>query len=922
MRVSDASNVVVSATLNETVNSPLSVNINEKYAGVDQGMSDTFSGQVNGGTPSYNYSWYLQNTPIGYGITLTYLFGAIGSYNLSLKVSDAFGMAYKQTVNIIVSADPSAIILAQQNYTDVNLNYLARGSAQNGSGLYNFTWYVNGDFISYGFYFDYAFGTAGTYTLTLTVRDAYGVSSSTSETVYVHANPSIKVYIANNQTDVGVADAMNVSISGGTSPYSIYWTVDGLQVSNGVSLEYVFNKAGSYTLNVSVMDAFGLVSSYTSIIIVNPDISGGFNSVNSSVDIEMTDLFTPNLTGGSGHYSYAWYVNGNFVSNNTNLSYFFASAGTYRIKLVASDSLGQTATASYNLIVNNLPKALILSGANQTDVNNPVAYRGNAINGTAGYNYTWIAGGHIYYGQDVSVIFSGQGNYNVQLTVSDRYGRDNTTYLPVKVYADPVAKLIANQTAIVSLPDKLSLKISGGLAPYSIVWIFPSGQQEIGSSVSHVFSTSGARVFEVQITDGSGYATVQNFTITADLFVSISASQTVNYAPLNVSFVSDVLGGSQYTYDWNFGNGTSVSPDPVYEFLTGNYTVNLTVRSNSGAIGYASVQIDALPFPYTVSYSPDTNITVLTPVHYKVSFRYDATSHNVSWRFPNGQVIQGSNITYTFPVYNEFNSVIVSVGTFQKIITVIMTPALPVPVISGVGLSHVMTVGSILLLNGYNTTSPDASIYSYQWLINNETVSGGQVYAYLNHTGTYTITLYATDSLGAMASTSYQIQVYQPQTNSSIAITVNKASSGALIFYSIHVQSTAGVQAIEGSVDNRLISINLENESGDVYNYNLTINQGDYSAGIYTLNIVVFNNNSNSNQYNATFTVSQTYAKSSFDLIAFFGGSFNFMMLIVSVAGVGLSAYAIRSRNTENVYVGSGKKKILIGKYKDGRKKK
>ena len=922
LTVTDQAGVTATASLTETVNAPLGVEILPGHSQIDAGINDTFTSSVTGGSSPYAYTWSVHGIVLGHNSTLSYGTETIGSYNLTLTVSDAFNSISKQTVDIIVYADPSAIILSQGNVTDVGITFLARGSAVNGSGMYNFTWTLNGDYLANGQILEYAFTSAGDYVLGLTVRDSYGATSSASMTVRVNADPSITVIVAHKSIDAGMSDLVNLTISGGTSPYEILWLVDGGQVGNGMSLDYAFTSPGKYNLTVILMDTFGKSTRYTSIITVNPDLSVSFSPSPDTIDLEMTDVFTSNVSGGTGTISYNWTVNGVNEGTSGNLSYFFGSAGAYVIGLSVSDSLGSVQSSKYDFIVHGNPQAQVISGANKTDVGVYEEYRGDVLNGTGAFNYTWIAGGHVYYGQTVTFAFQDQGNYSVQLTVSDAYGRDGTTAMTVSVYPDPVATLVAKGTARVSLPYNLSVTIQGGISPYSVVWKFPDGQQEIGQSVQHVFSSSGSRIIQVSVSDASGYAGVYNYSIDVSLYVTISASQTSGIAPLNVSFNSDVIGGTSYTYSWVFGNGqTSVIADPSTQYTTGNYTATLTVRAINGATGNASVNIYALPFPYTISYSPNTNITVLTPVLFTIHYNYDASAsdHNVTWRFPNGQTYNGNSVNYTFPVYQEINDVIVSAGSHQDIVQVVMTPATPTAKISGVGLSHVMAEGSIILLSGVNSTSPDASIQGYQWVINGQITSGQETYLILNNTGAYNITLIVTDTLGASGQTSYSIQSYRPESNSTIAITVTQTTSGALVTYHIGVISSAGVEAIEGMINDKLVTVTPVNESGDEYNYSITVNQGDYSAGVYQVSVIAFNNNSQSNEYNTTLLVSQAYAKSSFNIVQFFGGTTNFLMFILTLAGVIIAYIGIRGRDTDDIVIQAGNQKIPIGKDKHGK---
>ena len=102
-----------------------------------------------------------------------------------------------------------------------------------------------------------------------------------------------------------------------------------------------------------------------------------------------------------------------------------------------------------------------------------------------------------------------------------------------------------------------------------------------GTSISHVFSSSGPDTFEVQVSDQGGYTATRNFTIDVGLYVTIAANQTSGLGRLSVQFSSSVLGGTGYSYNWTFSPGHySLLQDPTYQFPVGNYTVHFSVTSD------------------------------------------------------------------------------------------------------------------------------------------------------------------------------------------------------------------------------------------------------------------------------------------------------------------------------------------------------
>src|SRR5580765_7825052 len=117
------------------------------------------------------------------------------------------------------------------------------------------------------------FATAGTYTVTFTVKDALGLADPTPDTRTITVNP-----VAGNQAPNGTIDTptANVTITAGQS---VSFTGTGSDPDNNTPL--TFATAGTYTVTFTVRDALGLADPTpdTRTITVNPQVSGGGGNV-------------------------------------------------------------------------------------------------------------------------------------------------------------------------------------------------------------------------------------------------------------------------------------------------------------------------------------------------------------------------------------------------------------------------------------------------------------------------------------------------------------------------------------------------------------------------------------------------------------------------------------------------------------------
>ena len=660
LTVKDSNGYTSYANVTVDVVSQPSVSFTEKYSSLDVNIEDIFNSSVEYGTAPFNYTWYLNSVIVGYGTTLDYIFTTAQTAYINLTLRDADGFSSTFSRRIYVSSAPSVQILANRTVIDQGMSVGFISSAYNGVSPYNFTWEVNGVIVGYGTTLDYTFVSSGSYTITVIITDSFGETGSKSISITVNKLPTVSAVAKNSTIDSGQSDTFSGIVHNGTGPYLYNWLIGGTIVGSSPNLTYVFNTAGTYSITIQVTDSMGIKESYSFSIIVNPTLTGTLKLAYNTVDENITDNITLTAANGTSPYTYSILIDGHAVSSDSSYSQYFTSSGTYYVSAYVNDSAGESVHLTSTIVVRTNPSVTITTPTNRTDANVSIQFRGILSGGTGPYSYSWLIGGHTYNGTTLSHSFASAGNYTIQLTVSDAFGREAIANLNETVFSDPHASLIAPNYVRASLEIPLALNITGGIPSYKTQWYFPSGEQFSGKNITHAFINAGPDTFETQITDSTGYVDTQNFTVNVHLYVAIAANTTSGLAPLSVQFSSSVLGGSDYSYNWTFSPGHySLLQNPVYQFQDGNYTVNFHVTSSNGATGEENLTITSLPPPVTFSYSPHTNGTILTTFHFSATPNWDASSpYSMSWSFPNGQSLTGMNVSYQFPVYHEFNVVI------------------------------------------------------------------------------------------------------------------------------------------------------------------------------------------------------------------------------------------------------------------------
>ena len=915
LEITDANGNTASASFSEIVNPDPTVSINAEYNPVDQGVNDTFTAEISGGTGPYNVTWSSGGEILNYSSSFHLKFDTTGSYTVNLTIIDSLGERAVSSIIIKVIARPSAAIIGN-NQTDVGTETYWEAYGSFGTAPYDDYWYINGVNTTSGLYLEYAFPNTGKYNITLLIVDSQGAKAYAYLNVSVNPKPTISISLSKTTADTGIPVDISAIVSGGTGPFNYTVSVSGIGIIGYSNSMYYEFSPGDYNVTVTVYDSLGNHASAIVSIVVHPLPSVSIHAKYQNIDPNTSDVFNATISGGTAPYSLAWYVNGTYEGNQTSISFSFTSPGIYPVEVEVKDAEFQSSTSIVDVNVVSYPESSIIVSHYQIDANVPDTFRAQGTGGIGPYSSQFLINGHTFDNSTVSYAFPNSGVYTVELTVSDAFGQDATSYANVTVYSDPTVHILYNGTPTASEPFHMQANVTGGIAPYSVSWIF-SDETLSGFNISHVFSTSGPNTFEVKVTDSSGYTFTENYTLNVNLYVSIAANQTSGLGPLSVQFSSSVLGGSDYSYNWTFSPGHySLEQNPIYEFPSGNYTVHFEVVSANGAKGYANITIYSLPPPVSISYSTDKNITQY--FYFNATANWDAKSpYNMTWSMPNGQNIQGMHIKYKFPVYNELNTVIATFSydnkTYTVTFTVRMVPAKPAVSFTP---PSVLPVDTMYSLNA-TASAPDSRSFTYSWVINGVSYSGQTQLYYFSSTGNYTVTVTATDSLGASSSITKHIDVLPLGKASTIAISYTKSANGPEDYYTVKVLSTHGIISVEAFMSSETLVISEINSTytsaGEVAYFNLTMNQRDYSTGAYSISVVAFNNESQSNHVTIPFTVTSQYSSSTLSfgsIISFFGGISNFLITVLTFAGIAIAWASLRREDNPDVTIveGTGKK--------------
>lgn len=314
---------------------------------------------------------------------------------------------------------------------------------------------------------------AGTYSVT--VADAGCSLQTTTVTISAGAGAITATYTVTPATCSNSNGSSAVTPSGGTSPYTYFWSPSGGTGSTATGLA-----GGSYTVTVS--DASGCTVPVT----VSVTTTGGFTTSSASAPsscLNANGSATVTPTGGSTPYSYSWSPSGGNSSTATGLS-----AGNYSVTITDASGCTGVETVSVATVgggtVNITSQINVLCNGDSTG-SATAAMSG----GSSPFTYVWSHGLTA-----AGAVNLPAGNYTV--TVTDANGCTSSQSVTITQASALTATATATSASCGNNDGTATVSSAGGSPSYSYVW----SNTQTGSSISNLLPGN----YSVTVTDGNG----------------------------------------------------------------------------------------------------------------------------------------------------------------------------------------------------------------------------------------------------------------------------------------------------------------------------------------------------------------------------------------------------------------------------------
>jgi large repetitive protein len=399
------------AQLAAAISGSSNVNCN---AGSDGSASVT----VNGGVVPYAYIWSPAGGTDSVAVNLP-------ADNYSVTITDANGCS---TIQTVVITQPSALSLSVDGASTICQTQVANISAVPGGGTVPYAYNWNNGPTTQG----QTVSPTTTTNYSVVVTDANGCTISQSVTVAVHP----PLYIAANATPQVCAGSMGVVSSnaggGNGGPYTYAWSTG--QTTSSFTITGLVSTSYTVTLNDGCSPPVQAVTN----IIVNPVPLVNFTPPVAESCVPTAVNFVSDTVGAIAGSTYSWTFGDGTTSSDLDPSHVYTNPGQYSVSLTITTPAGCT---------NTLPVTNLVT-AHPIPVADFIAPLEVPIEGTTSIDFTNLSSGSNWWlwdfgdNSDTSSafspthVYSDTGTYVVQLIVQSPNGCLDTTYRPVRIFAE------------------------------------------------------------------------------------------------------------------------------------------------------------------------------------------------------------------------------------------------------------------------------------------------------------------------------------------------------------------------------------------------------------------------------------------------------------------------------------------------------
>lgn len=538
-------------------------------------------------------------------------------------------------------------------------------------------------------------------------------------------------------------------------------------------------------------------------------------------------------TPQTGLLKYRWQRNGiNLTAADTLRLYRAYTPGTYRVVVTTDAGCITTSIDTVVIVYPNPVSDIRINSTTQQCLTGNLFLFADSSKISAGSittrKWTWTDSVSAF-SIDTQRVFNTHGAYGVSLLVTSDKGCSHSSNKSVEVFVMPSTKIYTTNTLNQCMKGHgFSFTDSSSVAAgsYTRLWDFGDATTDTAVQKSKSYAAAGNYFVKLNITSDKGCKDSANTSVTVHpqpvAGCAVNATeQCLKGNVFNLYDSSSVSTGNINTRSWTLGDATTStlqSINKTYAF-SASYPVTLVVTSDKGCKDSTGKILRVNPHPLT-SFTINNTTQCLNGNAFTFtnsSFLPGGSIQGYQWQFGNGDSSNAISPAYQYTGSGNYTVQLVSTSsknckdTLMKNVRVHPHPAKPV-------ISRNLFVLS-------SSTAP-----SYQWLLNNNLISGAT-------TKDYSVT----------ANGYYQVVVTDTTTCSSRSDSVAVLNVGTkeLLSENIHLYPNPnnGTFILELPKSNESYRIEIFNTNGQlvyavVTDSNVVTPDKQLSKGVYLLRII------------------------------------------------------------------------------------
>lgn len=227
--------------------------------------------------------------------------------------------------------------------------------------------------------------------------------------------------------------------------------------------------------------------------------------------------------------------------------------------------------------------------------------------------------------------------------------------------------------------------------------------------------------------------------------------------------------GAVVNWEWDIGGTQRFGEIVEHSFgSAGNVDVTLTVTDDDGATGFTTRTVsvgDVANTPPTADFSwSPTNPSAGDQVTFDASDSSDPDGTIASYEWTvNNQTLTGQSVTVAFDAAGDYDvqlTVVDDDGASDSLVQTVSVGETNSPPTADFTWSPADPVaGEEVTLDASGSSDPDGTIASYEWAVNNQTLTGAVVTTTFDVAGNYDVQLTVTDDEGATGTLTQTISV-------------------------------------------------------------------------------------------------------------------------------------------------------------------